>query len=570
MNAAFEFITNLQYKVKSLSARVQAFESEEKYKTMKASFKAQLSEKDREIRRLKAELAEADRKLVAMRKEWLQVYDDIEKEHIKEIEKKDREIKELEERMRNAYRQRDDFRAKLKEKAKELYQAQTELEDEKGKNQKLNAQINRDYENSSLSSSLKPNHKKITNNRVSTGRKPGGQPGHEGHGRKKYTPTNRVLIPAPAEYMGNPNYKATGKIITKQVVDIRLEVIVTEYFTPEYLHVRSRQRVHADFPDGVVNEVNYSGNVKAFAFLLNNRCNVSIEKVTELISDLTGDQLNLSTGMINGLSREFSRKTEAWQKKEFADMLLSPVMNLDFTSARINGKNINVLVCATAAAALYFAREHKGHEGIRGSPAETFQHTMIHDHDLTYYSYGRFHQECLEHALRYLRDSMDNEPNIKWNALMRGLIQEMIHFWNGLDPCGPNPDEVDPEKVAAFEARYDEILKIAEEEYNYEPPSKYYKEGFNLFKKMGKYRENHLLFLHDIRVPPTNNLSERLLRIFKRKQRQVMTFRSWDALEDLCASLGMIASLCNQGKSLFESVASIFGTSNGTKGVIQV
>ena len=45
-------------------------------------------------------------------------------------------------------------------------------------------------------------------------------------------------------------------------------------------------------------------------------------------------------GMINGLSKEFSTKTEAEQKRAFADLLLSPVMNADFTNAKVNGKNV--------------------------------------------------------------------------------------------------------------------------------------------------------------------------------------------------------------------------------------
>ena len=84
------------------------------------------------------------------------------------------------------------------------------------------------------------------------------------------------------------------------------------------------------------------------------------------------------------------------------------------------------------------------------------------------------------------------------------------------------------------------------------------KKGYNLFKKMLKYRDNHLLFLHDRRVPHSNSLSERLLRIFKRKQHQVMTFRSFENLAYLCQSLGVIASLRSQGKNLYNNVASIF------------
>ena len=110
---------------------------------------------------------------------------------------------------------------------------------------------------------------------------------------------------------------------------------------------------------------------------------------------------------------------------------------------------------------LYFAREHKGHEGIKRSPAEDFQGGMIHDHDVTFYSYERFRQECLEHVLRYLKNSMDNEPGLKWNQQMRELIREMIRFRNSLDPDERrNPDEADPKKVEKFEARLVRVSKV--------------------------------------------------------------------------------------------------------------
>lgn len=146
INANFEFISNLQYKVKNLGIRVQAFESGEKYTTMQSAFKAQLSTKDREIRKLKLELANAHAQLITMRNNWTQVFDDLEEEQTRELAKKEREKKALEERALNAEEHLDVLRVKLKEKTLELYQTQTELEEERGRNQKLTAQINRDYE----------------------------------------------------------------------------------------------------------------------------------------------------------------------------------------------------------------------------------------------------------------------------------------------------------------------------------------------------------------------------------------------------------------------------------------
>ena len=267
----------------------------------------------------------------------------------------------------------------------------------------------------------------------------------------------------------------------------------------------------------------------------------------------------MSTGLICGLSGEFSRKTEAEQKKAFADMLLAPVMNIDLTTASVNGESANVVVCATPENVLYFPREHKGHSAIVGTPIEDYLGILIHDHDLTFYRYGSAHQECLDHVLRYLKDSIQNESKLKWNSQMRELIREMIHFRKSLDSDDSrDPDQIAPDRVRALEVRYDEILEIARCEYEYEPPNKYYKEGFNLSKRMQKYKAEHLLFLHDRRVTHSNSLSERLLRIYKRKQHQVMSFRSFSGLEGLCDALGAIATLRAQGKSLFESVAAIF------------
>jgi len=553
-----EYLANLKCKAKALEARVKAFETGEKYTSMKADFKAQLAGKDKEIGALRTELADANARIVTVRENWLGVIADMDKEHAKELKAKDGRIKTLGDRLFEVERQRDDAKGKFLAKNQELYAALTELEEERGRNRKLAAQINRDYESSSIPSSMKPNRKKIANSREKTGRDPGGQPGHEGHGRKWREPTNTVSIPAPMEYAFSPDYVPTGRVITRQVVNVGVNVIVDELSTPEFVHVRTGQCVHAEFPDGVVNDVNYGGSVKAFAYLLNSHCNVSIENVSDFLSDLTGGDLRISAGMVNKLTREFSLKTAGEQRKAFSDIQTAPAMGVDFTEANVNGKKAYVLVNSAESGVMFFARWHKGHKGVEGSPAADYQMTLVHDHDKTFYRYGRAHQECLQHVLRYLLDSVNNEAGLEWNKQMRELIREMIHFRKGLPDDGKNPDESDPDKVKGFEGRYDEILGLAEKEYECEPPSKYYIEGFNLYKRLVKYRDNHLLFLHDRKVPWTNNHSERPLRKFKRKQKQVMAFRSFESLDCLCQCMGVIETMRMRGENLFESIAEIF------------
>jgi hypothetical protein len=220
---------------------------------------------------------------------------------------------------------------------------------------------------------------------------------------------------------------------------------------------------------------------------------------------------------------------------------------------------MNALVCATPDKALFFAKEHKGHEGIKGTPVETYQNTLVHDHDKTFYNYGDRHQECNDHPLRYLQGNIENEPKLEWSLQMRDLIREMIHFRKHLDPEDKrNPNEIAPDIVKSFELRYDEILEVARKEYEYEPPSKYNKDGFNLYKRLAEYKNNHLMFLYDRQVPYTNSRSERLLRKLKRKAHQVMAFRSFAGFSYLCDCLGVIETLKSEEESLYRSTSDIF------------
>ena len=570
-NYGHEWMMNLQYKVKYLSERVASFESCEIYVNMKADHKSAREADFREIKKLKEEIATLNVQLVTMRENWWQVFDDMQKAHEKELDRKNSAIKILNEKLLETYKQLYAEKDKTRDLRKELYEVKTELEEEKGKNQKLQSQFNRDHKNSSLPSSANPFRKNtITNNREKSDKAPGAQPGHEWHGRRWYDePTNEIKIPAPLKLLNNPMYELTGNLVRKQRVGLRVEVIIDEFSTLEFRNIITGQIEHADFPENMNDEVTYDGSVKAFAFLLKDYFNVAIDKVADFMFDITGGKLKLSHGLICALSKQFSDKTEDDRNKILADILLAPALNVDFTSARVNGKRRNVLVCSDGLNVLYYARMNKGHKGIFGTAIAEYLGTLIHDHDLTFYKYGSFHQECLDHILRYLKDSMENETHLKWSGQMRELIREIIHWRKHLDPEDRrNPNEIEPEKVAEFEKRYDEILERARLEYEYEPPSDYYKKGFNLYKRMGEYKSNHLLFLYDKRVPHTNSLAERLLRIYRRKERQAMTFRSFEGLEYLCNSLSMIASLREQGKNLYQGVSEIFNRTKSANGKI--
>ena len=555
--AQSEYITMLQYQVKGLSAQLEAFRSGSKFQQMNADFRALERTLDRERKKFQAELSRAHAEAIDVRNKWFQVFEDMEKEHADQLADRDREIARLRKRILEAERQRDAALDKVAEQRLELYKVKTQLEEEKGKNLHLRAQINRDSENSGIPSSLKPNRRPVQNSRECSGRKPGGQPGHAGHGRQRQAPTRPVVkLPVPREALDDPDFRKTDRTITKQMVSLRVSLDVTEYAADVYYNSKTGERIHAAFPKGVVNDVNYDGTIRAFLFLLTDHCNVSIDRAKEFLKDITDGRLKISKGMVSSLRREFARKTEAEKKKTFADLLLKPVLHTDCTNASVNGKPAYVFVCISPDGTVqYYARENKGHKGVAGTPIEDYQGILVHDHEMTFYKYGSDHQECNAHILRYLKDSIQNEPDRTWSTQMRSLVQEMIHYRNSLG----EDEEPDAMKVKEFEDRYRKVLKTAEDEYTDVPPNEYYREGYNLYKRMVRFMHSHLLFLHDKNLPANNNVSERYLRSYKRKQKQVITLRSFTSLEDICQNMGTLQMLRDsEEENLFNSVAGIF------------
>ena len=129
----------------------------------------------------------------------------------------------------------------------------------------------------------------------------------------------------------------------------------------------------------------------------------------------------------------------------------------------------------------------------------------------------------------------------------------MIHYRNGL----PDDAKVDELVVSRFEERYKVVLQKAKEEYDYIPASDYYRDGYNLFLRMDKLMENHLLFLHDMRVPTSNNEAERDLRKYKRKQKQAVTFRSKENHEYLCNGMSVLLMMRRNNENVYNSVSKI-------------
>lgn len=156
MRINFEYVRNLQYKVRALRAEVQAFKCGDAYRKLKAYYEEELRRERRERQDLKRKLAEAYAETAAMRRNWMQVFEDMEKEQEQEkaVRQEQKETQKQRKRAEKAEAGEQRFHEKWKKTQEELYAVQTQLEERKEQNRKLTAQVNRDFENSSIPSSM--------------------------------------------------------------------------------------------------------------------------------------------------------------------------------------------------------------------------------------------------------------------------------------------------------------------------------------------------------------------------------------------------------------------------------
>ena len=514
-----------------LSKRLEHYESGKAF----ASFKA---EYEKEIRRLsnKLTMTEASYKKLS-EKNTKNIAENNRLRTI--ISEKDSELQEV----------IKEYEGMLDEYKNLIDELRRQINDLEGTIKKMNAQLNRDYTNSSIPSSKDENHKKIANSRQKSGRMPGGQKGHKGSHRKAMEPTVPIIRLVPEEVSENPeDWEEMEEKRVRQVIDAHMEITCVQYEAHAYRNKHTNRKIYSAFPENVVNEVNYGEGIKALCCILPTYCNVSIRKTAELIRSLTENRLNISTGMIAGLPKELKNKTEEDRKEIIGRLMGSAALHSDATGIRINGERWNIYVTANEKDVIYTLSKVKGVEGIRSTPLKNYLNAVIHDHDRSSYNEEfsfKEHQECLAHIIRYCQDSVDNEPELTWNVQMKQHLQWIIHRYK--------EGNIGEEEQEELIRKYDKILETAAQEYEAHPPTKYYRDGFNLAKRLREYRDETLAFLtSETELEYDNNLSERLLRQCKRKSKAVISFRSSESASIYCDVLSLIKSADQHEQNIYQ------------------
>jgi transposase len=359
--------------------------------------------------------------------------------------------------------------------------------------------------------------------RKKTGRKPGGQKGHEGTTLKMVSDPNEIIDHAPeyCECCGKDIGSIPGEFVErKQVIDLPpIEPVVTEHRV--YKKECSCGHVTmSSLPGGLQAPVSYGPMIESLTGYFHSRQYIPFLRMQELFRDIFS--VPISEGGIHCLLNRFSTKALPVYHRIREMIKNSSEVGTDETGARLNGKKIWVWTWQNERLTWLRGTDNRGYKTIEENFPEGFKKTVfVHDCWRSHFQTDvHTHQLCTSHLLRELK-YFEERYKHRWPVRFSKLILDGIKLKEKLTAG----DYYQPVKERTeLENRLGKLLACEIDEK--------LKELVSFRKRMLKYKDYILTFLYHPKVPPDNNGSERAIRNVKVKQKISGQFKSWKGVEN--------------------------------------
>ncbi len=239
----------------------------------------------------------------------------------------------------------------------------------------LESKLNKNSSNSSKPPSS-DGLKKPKNMREKTGRRPGGQPGHEGKTLNKVDDPDVTIDLRPQQCeCGCCLSDVEGNTKTRQVVEMPvIKVTVTEYKTHELMCPDCEKVYKTEFPKSVTQPMQYGENIQALMTYLTNYQLIPLD-----ISDIIGQ--NISEGTLVNVNNRIYKNLEGVENSIKEQLIESPVAHFDETGMRSNGKTQWLNSASTEQLTYYEVHEKRGTKAAKDiGILPKFEGTACHDH----------------------------------------------------------------------------------------------------------------------------------------------------------------------------------------------
>jgi transposase len=409
--------------------------------------------------------------------------------------------------------------------------------------------------NSSKPPSTDPNRKR--KDQKKKGRKPGGQKGHVGTTLQKVDTPDRVEeIEIDRRKLPPGQYHHVG-YETRQVFDIDISRIVTEY-RAQILENEKGQQFVATFPEGITKAVQYGNGIKSHSVYMSQFQLVPYNRIQDYFKDQ--NQIPVSEGSIFNFNKEAYDLLSEFEEQAKTKLRQSRLAHADETGINISGKRHWLHGISNKLWTLYYPHEKRGTDAMNEMGVlSDFAGILCHDHWKPYYTYDCKHALCNAHHLRELTRAWEQD-NQKWAIKMKDLLEKINHT---VIDSGGFLDSIDSKK---YRQKYRNLIKKAEVECP-EPdrPKQKGKRGRikksksrNLLERLRDYEDDVLRFMDIDYVPFSNNLAENDIRMTKVQQKISGCFRSIEGAKIFCRVRGYLSTCRKHGISITEALYSLF------------
>jgi transposase len=402
-----------------------------------------------------------------------------------------------------------------------------------------------------------PAEKKNRSLRRRSGRKPGGQPGHQGHHlERREDPDRTILHPVEAcECCGRDLREA--RIVesqSRQVFD--LPEMPTLECVEHWIHKRACECGHltsSSFPVGVTALVCYGPRIRALGIYLVSYQHLPYERAAEILSDWAGVSISVAT--LQTFVTQGAEDLAEFLEEIRSQLASAEVAHFDETGGRIDGRLGWIHSASTQTLTLLSVHRKRGVEAmVDVGVLPVFRGVAVHDGWAPYRNFeGALHALCGAHHLRELIAA--EEQGQAWALGMGCLLLDTKHAV--AQARAADRKRLSAEALAELHASYREIIKLGYEENRRlaghsdgRQPKR--TKAQNLLIRLDQREREVLRFAHDFRVPFDNNLSERDLRMVKLQQKISGCWRTTHGAERFLAIRSYLSTARKQGERPIE------------------
>jgi transposase len=421
----------------------------------------------------------------------------------------------------------------------------------------LEVQVKQNSQNSSKPpSSDGPRKPPVKSLRPKTGRKPGGQKGHAGHGLGiDHEPDETVVVEPMAcgecgeDLSGEPKFHSD----TRYVYEAAINVVLTKYIITEAVCPKCGTMTAGTPPTDCNGSVNYGNMIRTLCVVLTQYGYMGIDKTHKVLRDLLG--VPVSAGFVKKTQSEFAGLTGESIAEIKRNLQYSPTLNVDETGSRVAGRTQWFHVASNSKFTLISVSVKRGKEGSEvAGVLQNYSGTLIHDCWAPYFGFDKAkHALCCAHLLRELNALI--EQGQKWAVEMKSLLLDMKKVIDSYEEN--DKTELSRYYKDKFAARYDAVLAMAKAEIT---PSAVRKKSKaeNLMLRFVQYQAEITRFTQDFAVPFDNNQAERDVRNIKVKGKVSGCFRTNEGAEDYANTASVLGTVTKFGRSVVDSVMGLF------------